>query len=81
MYFHTPFIFLQYSKYVDTAEACLLLQYYIHNTHEFLPDHFSGSNEISIFIDVAFNHQVVVGVVGWQVVGDDSAGDAKGSGN
>lgn len=47
----------------------------------FIPDHFSGPYEISIFIDVAFNHQVAVGVMRGQVVGYNTARDAKGSGN
>lgn len=47
----------------------------------FLPEHFFGLNEISIFINDAFNHQVAVAVVGRQVVGDDSTGDAESSGN
>ena len=53
----------------------------IHKTDEHLPDHFSGFHESSLFIDVLFDHQVAVGVVGWVEVSDHSAGNAEGSGN
>lgn len=47
----------------------------------FLPDHLSGLDEITLFVNVALEYQVAVGVVGRQEVGDNSAGDAKSSGN
>lgn len=47
----------------------------------FLPDHLSGLDGIPLFIDVAFDRQVAVGVVGRPVVGHNPAGDAKSSGN
>lgn len=46
-----------------------------------LPDHLFGLDEIALFIDVALEYQVAVGVVGGQEVGDNSAGDSKSSGN
>lgn len=31
---------------------------------DLIPDHFFGLNQVPVFVDVAFDHQVVVGVVG-----------------
>lgn len=47
----------------------------------FIPDHLPGLDEITLLVDVALQYQVAVDVVSGQVVGDDSAGDAKSSGN
>lgn len=47
----------------------------------FSPDHLPGLDEITLFIDVALEYQVAVDVVSRQEVGDNSAGDAKSSGN
>lgn len=47
----------------------------------FSPDHLSGLDGIPLLIDVAFDRQVAVGVVGRPVVGHNAAGDAKSSGN
>ena len=46
-----------------------------------IPDDFLRLNQVSVFVDVAFNHQVAVSIMGWCIVGDNSAGDAKSSGN
>lgn len=48
---------------------------------DLIPDHFSGLNQVPVFVDVAFDHQVVVCVVGRRKVGDDPAGNAESSGN
>lgn len=47
----------------------------------FLPDHLPGLDDITFFINVALEYQVAVDVVSRQEVGDNSAGDAKSSGN
>lgn len=44
----------------------------------FLPDHVSGGvQQLAIFIHIALNHQVAVGVMGWEVVSHHSAGDTQ----
>lgn len=46
----------------------------------FLPDHVSGGvQQLAIFIHITLNHQVAIGVMGWEVVSHHSAGDTQGS--